>query len=410
MDKEKAARMLSKELGDKLGRKLVNEESYKRSLMECASIKYQVSNPLLIRYDEGTFYVKEHGVKRSSNDLVDLLTSCGDDFKEANYYFSESVPITSYGYSQRCVALFSVTPYALIGETEKSDLRRMFYKDAPLEIIDSMNLLGIENFLRLYMAYQEGKLYCSDISANKLLDDVNFLKKFMIAASTFTYDKDGEVAAQTFEKFGGIENLNYTLTRLGVNAALRLHDVHNTYVHNSCVTKVLREASKTIDQIKNQYYGNVSNEFVHFVFFSLPREDRNLGADKEILKTSLDLDFVTSVLAKEYSTHGFFCEYFKELSKEMQDETYKVVKRVEKRNAVFDSFLWSTGFKDSRLDHLELYKADAKGFIEYFPSRSLEEKKVIIKDIMESEHTNEKVINWLNTNYLELVREVGFNG
>jgi len=246
MDKEKAAKTLAKELGDRLGRKLVGEESYKRSLVESASTKHQVGNPFLVTYDDGIFYVRKNDLRRSSSNLVDLLDSCGDEFKQANYYFSKAMPITSHGYPQKCVALFSVTPYALIGETEKSALRRFFYKDAPLEVVDSMNLLGIENFLRLYQAYKEGNLYCSDVSANKLLEDIDYLKKFMSLASAFTYDKDGEVAVQTFDKLGGIETINYALTRLGVDAKLKLHEVHNSYVHNRCVANVLKESTKMI--------------------------------------------------------------------------------------------------------------------------------------------------------------------
>lgn len=410
MDKEKAARTLAKELGDKLGRRLVGEESYKRSVIECASAKHQVSNPLLVSYEEGTFYAKKKDIKHSSNNLVDLLVSCGDDFKEANYYFSEAVPITSYGYTTRVSALFSVTPYALIGEAEKSALRRLFYKDAPLEVINSMNVLGIEHFVGLYEAYQNGKLYCLYMPATKLLEDIDFLKKFIEKASNFVYDKDGEVKKDEFDKFNGIDALNYMLKRLGVHAKIALHEVHTAFVHKNCISEVLDESSKTIERIKNQYYGTVSNEFIHFVFFSLPPEDQSIDANKEILKSSLNTNFIIDVLGKEYSENRHFCEYFDVLDKEVQDEVFKAVKDIPKRNAVCDSFLWSKGFKDLTLNHVEMYKKDAKGFLEYFPSRSIEEKKAILKDVMECESVNEEVIHWLNENCLDLVREVGFNG
>ncbi|MBM3200523.1 hypothetical protein FJZ53_06295 [Candidatus Woesearchaeota archaeon] len=59
------------------------------------------------------------------------------------------------------------------------------------------------------------------------------------------------------------------------------------------------------------------------------------------------------------------------------------------------------------LDPMSLYKEDAEGFITYFSTRSLEEKKELIKNMMGSVFINEKVIAWLDKNEPELVREVG---
>lgn len=411
MDKEKAARMLTKELGDKLGRSLVGEESYKRSLIECASAKYQLSNPILVSYEEGTFSVKKNIGQHTSNDLVELVMSySGAAFTEANYYFSEAVPVVRSGYSTRCHALFSVTPYALIGEKEKSELRRLFYKNVPLEIVNSMNLLGIDHFIGLYLAYQQGELYCPDMPADKILEDINVLKKFINKASSFSYDKDDEVSNTKFEQFGSIGSLNDVIKRLGIDAEIRIHEVHNNYVHKSCISKVLSKAPKVIERINSQYYGTVSNEFINFVFFSLPSEEQNIASNKRILKSSLNSNFVVNVLSKEYAENGPFREYFDVLSQEMQDNVFKAVKNTPKRNTVCDSFLWSKGFKELKLNHVELYKSDSKGFIEYFPDKSIEEKKVILKDIMECDSINEEVVKWLNENCLDLLREVGFNG
>lgn len=62
---------------------------------------------------------------------------------------------------------------------------------------------------------------------------------------------------------------------------------------------------------------------------------------------------------------------------------------------------------EKALDPLYLYEKDAESFIGYFSSRSVEEKKKLIENMMGCDFTNERVIAWLNENEAELVREVG---
>ena len=57
-----------------------------------------------------------------------------------------------------------------------------------------------------------------------------------------------------------------------------------------------------------------------------------------------------------------------------------------------------------------LYKEEAEEFISYFKDRLSEEKKVILKDIMECDFINDKVTEWLNQNESDLIREASFNG
>ncbi len=47
--------------------------------------------------------------------------------------------------------------------------------------------------------------------------------------------------------------------------------------------------------------------------------------------------------------------------------------------------------------------------MEYFTSRDVQGKKIILKDIMGCNVTNEKVVEWLNMNYSDLIREVGLS-
>lgn len=405
MDEEKAAKILTKELGDRVGRIFVIESHYKSLLLKNALAACQIDNPVIINLDGCYFSGNNFNRETDIKNVMPYVPSNS----EANYFFMESIPIASsnnYGIYSR----FAITPYSIIGKKEKLALRKMFYKNVPPEIANSMDTLGIEHFIGLYKSYQSKELCCLDTPASKILEDVYILKGFIDRASEFSYDKDDEVGISLFGHFGGIDSLNDRLARIGVAERISHHKEHTGYVTRTVISKVINEVSKVIERLKNQYYGAVSNEFIHFVFFSLPREDQSIGFNKEILKNSLNLDFIVNVLSKEYAENSNFCEYFDVLDKKVQERVVDTVKTFSKKNTICDSFLWSKGFKDLILNHVELYKNDSKGFIEYFPRRSTEEKKVIMKDVMECELMNEEVIKWLNENYLDLVREVGLNG
>ncbi|MDP2906430.1 MAG: hypothetical protein Q8O03_00670 [Nanoarchaeota archaeon] len=151
------------------------------------------------------------------------------------------------------------------------------------------------------------------------------------------------------------------------------------------------------------------DSFLEFVF-TIPYEDQNIENNKEILRRIYyHTDFV-EILTKEYSNGKYFEEYFNCLDKGNKKTVFDNLKNIQERKPVNDSFLWSQGFKELQLNYLEMYKDNTKDFIDYFSNKNLEEKKIILKDIMNCEFTNEEVVKWLNENYLDLVREVGFNG
>lgn len=410
MDKEKAARILSKELGDKLGVSVVGEESYKRDLIKCASAKYQLSNPVLVSYEEGIFSSKK------GYSLVELVRSYGDAFTEANYYFSEVVPVAREGYSTQSYALFAITPYSIISEKEKSVLRKIFYKNVHPEIAYAMSTLGIDNFIEFYKDYKESLLtYLATPIITKILnEDLEAMKKFIDFATKLKYDSDEEVNKKVFKQFGGIGSLNARLERLGVTTLIEprvtSNHIPSDYVPRKVISRVIEQLSdmdpKTIKKRDNP----LLNEFEDFVFFSLPYEEQNIESNKAILKSSSNLDFVAAVLSKEYSEGKYFQEYFEVVSKEIQDKTVESLKSLPSRKPVYDSFLWSKGFHNIELDYVSMYKDDANTFIDYFTKRSVQEKKVILKDIIGCDFVNEKVADWLNQNEADLLREVGLNG
>lgn len=59
---------------------------------------------------------------------------------------------------------------------------------------------------------------------------------------------------------------------------------------------------------------------------------------------------------------------------------------------------------------MQLYRNDTKRFIKYFSKIEKGRKKDLLNEIFSCEYENKEVIEWLNKNELELLREAGFNG
>jgi hypothetical protein len=57
--------------------------------------------------------------------------------------------------------------------------------------------------------------------------------------------------------------------------------------------------------------------------------------------------------------------------------------------------------------YISLYKEDSEKFIRFFRKRKFKEQKKILESILECEFTNETIIQYLDENWSNLVREVG---
>ena len=62
-----------------------------------------------------------------------------------------------------------------------------------------------------------------------------------------------------------------------------------------------------------------------------------------------------------------------------------------------------------KIDFLSLYKNDSDKFLNYFRLLNKEEKKDALKEIIDCEHNNPKVTDWLSEHETDLLREVSFN-
>ncbi len=144
---------------------------------------------------------------------------------------------------------------------------------------------------------------------------------------------------------------------------------------------------------------------------SLPLEQQNPTVNKFILKNVEDYLVHQHLLINEYQNKGkHFEEYFSYLSPEDKIKLVRKLNLLDNHNNVkINSFIRGQGFDIGSLDYLILYKENNEGFIQYFKSRCDSEKKVILSNIMDSDFINEKVIDWLNEHYSDLVSEVRFS-
>lgn len=376
MDKKTAALTLVERLNFVFGKKSFNVVSntyYQKKLMEESIACYQIGISTEISHDYLNYY----------KDNI-----CQKAEKGSNYLFID----LSSGATDKLV----VSSFAMIGKEEVSLLRSMLYKDVPRGMALAMDSLGIKNYLQIYKHYSNG-------SIEKLLMEHVLYSKLKNSLSEFFYAQDYRKHRVFDEYFGEkTEKVDEMLKDMSLN-----NIIDGSYVSKELVNGAVVGFEKS-PVFKDTIL--LVPEFVDFMF-KLPQKDLNLEMNKKILALFQDRIDYPSILTQEYTSGSNFQEYFSCLSKDNKAETARHLSSVVKqRNLILDSFLWHEGFKEVNLDHMSLYKEDAKNFIRYYNSKSLEERKTIIKDLLGSDLVNEEVVSWLNENEPVLIREVGLNG
>ncbi|MDP2908803.1 MAG: hypothetical protein Q8N77_03270 [Nanoarchaeota archaeon] len=399
MDKYQATRILTEKLAEHFGRLVISDEQYKEKLVEGSQHVYVVGNPidLCLDRDFPVFYYTRKNAKgkEQSTNLEEVIK---DSIPSGtNYLFLWMKKLSD------CRFFAQVTPYSIIGSKEADAVKKLFYKNDDVGIREAVGTLGIKDFYRLYKAYLNNskKFYAMLFNG-----DFENLKKEVVAFSqSLSYDSSEETRLSQFEEKFGIKKLNSDLSMFGVEFTLPSAQ-QVSWLKKHRVEKLVDMLNKHIPPLDEKNTLNI--EFLRFVF-EMPYEDQNVEVNKFLLKNFshfLDIDLV---MLREYQTGRHFNEYFELLDKDRQEGIVSMVKRSGIKNESYNVFLWSQGFKDIDLDYLKFYKEDATGFIAYFSSRSPEEKKFMIRDVMGCDFVNEEVVKWLNDNETDLVREVGFN-
>ncbi len=400
MDKYEATKTLTGKLAEHFGTLVVSDEVYKDLLVKKAQHVYVIGNPIDVGlYREGSqiSYTKRDANNKciESKKLEDVITKFIP--VGTNYLFTSPKVMMN---ENRMV--FNVTPYLIIGDKELEAVKKLFYKTYDPNIREAVSSLGIKDFFELYHAYRYNNerfqsLFCNNFE--------NFKSEILEFVQSLHYDSSNETRLDAFEAKFKIEKLNSRLKEFGVKFVLPTTQQFNWIKKHELdlLVDLLNNHIPPIDK------DPLNVEFLKFVF-EIPYEDQNLDMNRYMFQNFGKFLNINLIVLKEYSNGRYFKDYFDLLDGNKQREIVQFVKQSRVQNQDYNHYLWMRGSKDIRLDYLKLYREDAEGFINYFAERRVEEKKVILNDIMDGDFTNEKVIDWLNENEEDLIREVGFNG
>ena len=403
MDEYKATKVLAKELAKHNGQIIIYDQNYMKKLLdesEHVSVLgnpvefgayFSFSKPRQIFYDltnEDKFPNLEEFIK---NNLTE----------EANYLFDSRNTISNSSFTKG-----TLVPYSIIGSKEIEDVKRLFYKNYDLEIRGAVSSLGIKDYFELYRVYS---FEDSETFFQKYLGFPMFKKETIEFLKQIKFDKDSEIHVSDFEGIHNVENINSTLKKFGIDFSLQ--PKNNNWIQKQDTINLIKILKEENPKSYNLGYDPNDNkltyDFCKFVF-EMPYEDQNIESNKWILKHLSPILDKDVILLREFQGKHFK-GYFEVLNENDQKRIAGIIKNSGMKNTANNSFLWSKGFKEVNLDYINIYKEDSDGFIEYFKTQDEEEKKIILKGIMNCAHTNKVVTDWLHKNEIDLVREASFS-
>ena len=312
---------------------------------------------------------------------------------EANYLFAKENKMEPGTASCKSI----ITPAAIIGKAEERILKKECYKDVPYDICRAFEVLKIPNIIKFYEAY---------LSLSS--DDSDF-KKFQLRAGTsmlYRSFKDGDTV-EIGDVVQGTQTKKYYVVKTIQSEGITGSRYLDAELKNLDCKDLICPNESMIPIYKS--YPKVFLEFIELVF-SLPKEDQNIDINEKLLHSLPNSNTLIEILYNKYTQGDNFQRYFNAINETAQKETLRILKSIRERNPVYDQFLWDKGFKEVNLDYIQIYKENANNFIEYFKSKKQDDKKTILKSIMNCDYTNKAVVDWLDENEIELVREVSMDG
>ena len=103
-------------------------------------------------------------------------------------------------------------------------------------------------------------------------------------------------------------------------------------------------------------------------------------------------------------------EIRKEIFKELRDKPKdKKLEKIILTNEQIQEEVEDAFDTDTKTYGLRLYRDDTKRFIKFFSKIDKNKKKGLLNEIFSCDYENKEVIEWLNKNEQDLLREAGFN-
>ena len=389
MDKRTATLTLTEKLQQMGYVNLVADTAVKSYLLE------NTKSVILYLGDDSSRFIDAKEIDLSKDTKYDKLSlsNLKQKYPQANYLFAEGNKTKLGGES--CDTL--ITPAAIIGEEEERILKKEYYKDVPYFVRKALEVLEIQNFIADYETYSS---IGTDIETGKSEIKLTFNKE---NSSQFYFPFKDSDSIEIGDIIQGKKTDRYYLVeKIESNKMIgpRFKDAELKIPAN------INQGFCEIDSLKPIFkLYNITHEFKEFAF-ALPAQEHNIYLNQRILGTITNIEIITDILYNAYLDEKNFGEYFDVVNKDAQEQAFNALRQIQERNSTYDYFLWDKGFKEVNLDYMRLYKRDADEFIEYFKNREQDDKKTILKGIMNCDYTNDDVANWLHENEVELLREV----
>lgn len=309
-------------------------------------------------------------------------------------------------------------PYRVIGQWEKDIIKQRIYRNVPPYLKKALHRLWIPHF-EMYDVYAHAK-------ESEFLDA---LSQWTMGWMSSGYDSGRRINSN--EKWGRTGTVFYTkgLDSPAKNAGAYILAEEFTgdysfqeytvkgplFADPFCLTQ-LAGAGQKIKKDKLLCHEDfletmLLKDFPLFAF-SLPEEDRNSAADREMLaKLGTRLDLTACMTATYQSCPSLFTDYLGTLPAEAQVGAVRAILELppQKRNVELDSALLDAEYRGSHPEFKWLATHSPQEFLALVEKTGEEERRSIIEAAYHLKDIPEEVSGTLSSRYPALVEEVGMH-
>ena len=294
------------------------------------------------------------------------------------------------------------TPFRIITELEQKMLRKYFYRENG-ELREAMEKLDIPHLMDLYSLYtntgedgfladleeQNDSAMVSEYEAGKRTHYTN------VNSGDFVYGKGKKKGKPAFMHI-----------KLKITGSIDQY-LGPTFADSLC-TKLLSEEETFRENkvLKNPNQWK-REEFLSLVF-TLPLEDRNPAANREILMGDIDRLPIETIMEETYHNHPeLFKEYLILIPQEKQIAVLRKIASSSYKQEELDRQLFDPGYSGRCPEYRWLLMNNPEGFLAFFEPIEDEEKQGIIDVLYRLDDVPEVVMDTLSERYHDLVEEVG---
>lgn len=305
------------------------------------------------------------------------------------------------------------TPYRVIGPHEERVLREAFYKDVPFEVRDALTALGIPHFIELYELYaQKSDKPFTERLTEAVAEAASILLRDSPALSAYYHSDSlrlGELAFVLHNCNGNSEipKGQGFFFQVAASQNCWLHGWKMESLFANKPSRAITEYHSLTESVRLSQMPEFTfaEDFPEFVF-TLPEEDRNPDADREILNIdSLPLE---RVMLRTYREHPeLFLGYFEALDEEKRLRVAREVSLLtDGKKDNLDVALFLMGYESVRPE-AEMLLSNADALVRYVKVMNAEEQEALMRMLYQKKDLSSEVMQRLSDEFPELVERVG---